>query len=132
MKKLLLFLFCLSIFIFNIDVNGDDNYSVISNPESEGFYVINNEFSYEELKSVFEKSDLFLLAIKPSNFDEYIKLEGNDITSLLNSGNNKIINKLGLDENTIKYKVGNYSISSIKIYGKNKDVANLLKVIHSE
>ena len=132
MKKLLLFLFSLNLFLFNIDINGDDNAYLINNPEDSGYYIINEYFSYDKLKTYFYDSDLSLISIRLDELDGYIRLEGNDINTMLESANNKIINKLGIDENTIKYKVGNYSVNSIKVYGKNKDIFKLLKVIHKE
>lgn len=133
MRKLLLFLFLIIIvFIFEIDVKSEDHTSLLERKDDFGYYIINENLSYDDLIKLFkDNSRVSLISVKPDivGIDKYIRLERGNVESSLKEVSNKIVNILSLDENSIKYKTKGFNITSMKVFGKNSDIYDFIEGI---
>lgn len=89
----------------------------------------------KELMNIFKKSEVSLISAKACSplYNKSIRLEGENIntafTSLLEKFSKELILK-GYEEQAINYKVNGFNVCEIKIFGKNKDILELLKELN--
>ena len=122
MKKLLLFLFCISLMIFDIDVKSENDYYKLIE-DNYSFYILNKDINIKYLIDEFDNDiDVSLISIKIDDIDGFIRLEDSNIENV----KYKIIDRLGLEEENMKYLANDYIVSGIKVYGKNSEIYKLI------
>ena len=122
MKKLLLFLFCISLMIFDIDVKSENDYYKLIE-DNYSFYILNKDINIKYLIDEFDNDiDVSLISIKIDDIDGFIRLEDSNLEKV----KYKIIDRLGLEEENMKQLANDYIVSGIKVYGKNSEIYKLI------